>query len=458
MSTTTNAPASPAASSAPLKAYEQMDSRPLTGHQKSIISLVILGNVSEFFDMFLIGFVVSLLTTAWKLTGFEAGVILACSGLGTVIGSILWGRLADKFGRKHAFQWCVICFVTFTVLSVFLPDRAWALLAFLRIGVGVGVGGLNITSIPYVQEFVPSKNRGMLSGLASVFIPLGLLLGSVSQSIVGDNWRILIAIGALPVLLLIWLHYVPESPRFYQTKGQDDKAREALAWAMELPLDQVGELPDVEVEKKVGYKELFSKHMRPLVIITIGSFCFMMGSFAIQSWGQTLLKDAFHFTPQMVAYLFMGVSVADCIGRFGSAWLADVIGRRWTMFIFGIVGALGCFYAAFFHSSGWAFYIAVLIIMTFADGAFGILNAFGGEQFPNDVRSTGLGLGYGLGAIAKVIGPALMGVLVGGSFVAQHIDISVITKAFSFFGICLVIGAITYLFAQETRGKDLESL
>lgn len=111
-----------------------------------------------------------------------------------------------------------------------------------------------------------------------------------------------------------------------------------------------------------------------------------------------------------------------------------------------------------FHSSGWQFYVAVLIIMTFADGVFGILNAFGGEQFPNDVRSTGLGLGYGIGAIAKIVGPIVMGVLVGGSYVATNINIAVITKAFMFFGICLVIGAVTYLFAQETKGKDLESL
>ncbi|PJM75057.1 MFS transporter [Bifidobacterium simiarum] len=450
--------ANDAAQARSLTAYEQIDSRPLSGHQKSIIGLVIAGNISEFFDMFLVGFVVSLLTSAWQLTGMEAGVILACSGLGTVIGSIMWGRLADRFGRKHAFQWCVICFVVFTILSVFLPDRAWVLLALLRVGVGIGVGGLNITSIPYVQEFVPTKHRGMLSGLASVFIPLGLLLGSVAQSAIGEHWRILLALGAVPVLLLIWLHAVPESPRFYQTKGQDDKAREALAWAMEIPVDQVGALPVVERQQKVSYSVLFSRHLKSLLIVSIGSFCFIMGSFAIQSWGQTLMKDAFGFSTQMVAYLFMGVSVADCIGRFGSAWLADVIGRRWTMFIFGIIGAAGCFYAAFFHDSGWQFYIAVLVIMTFADGVFGILNAFGGEQFPNDVRSTGLGLGYGIGATAKIIGPAFMGMLVGGDFVSQNIDITVITTAFTFFGVCLIIGAITYLFAQETKGKDLESL
>ncbi len=152
--------------------------------------------------MFLIGFAVSSLLKdpAWHLKGFEAGWILAMSGLGTVIGAIAWGRLADRIGRKAAFSWCVLLFTVFTLASVFTPNDGWIVLAILRIFVGIGVGGLNITSIPYVQEFVPAKQRGLLSGLASVFIPLGLFLGSVAQMIVGSNWRLLIALGAHPDL------------------------------------------------------------------------------------------------------------------------------------------------------------------------------------------------------------------------------------------------------------------
>ena len=140
-------------------ALDLIDSRPLARNQKNLVALAIIGNISEFFDIFLIGFVVSVLTKPWNLTGTEAGVILACSGLGTVIGAIMWGRLADKIGRRSSFFWCVLMFVAFTVLSVFTPDHGWVMLAILRIGVGIGVGGLNITSIPYVQEFVPAKRR-----------------------------------------------------------------------------------------------------------------------------------------------------------------------------------------------------------------------------------------------------------------------------------------------------------
>ena len=68
-------------STVPVTALQQIDSRPLTGHQKSLIGLAITGNIAEFFDIFLIGFVVSLLVKPWKLTGVESGIILAFSGI-----------------------------------------------------------------------------------------------------------------------------------------------------------------------------------------------------------------------------------------------------------------------------------------------------------------------------------------------------------------------------------------
>lgn len=444
-----------------LTALEQIDSRPLTKNQKNLISLAIVGNISEFFDMFLIGFAVNSLLKdpSWNLKGDEAGTILAMSGLGTVIGAILWGRLADKIGRKASFTWCVVLFTVFTFASVFTPNNGWILLAILRVLVGMGVGGLNITSIPYVQEFVPAKQRGLLSGLASVFIPLGLFLGSVASKVIGDNWRLLIAIGALPIFLLFWLRMVPESPRFLQAQGRTDEARKALAWALEMPVEELGELPAQTAATSASYSLIFKKYLKPLVIITIGSFSFILGASVIQSWGQSILGSGYKFDTNTVANLFMLVSLGDLLGRLASAWLADRIGRRWTMFGFGLVGAVGLAIAAFSTqlgtggNAGWIFFVGILVAMTFGDGAFGILNAFGAEQFPNEARSTGLGLGYGIGATAKIFGPALLGAMFGAK-----VTLSSIPPAFAFFAVLLVIGGITYLFATETKGRSLDSI
>jgi len=449
-------------STAGMTALQQIDSRPLTRNQKSLISLAVVGNISEFFDMFIIGFAVNALLKDpnWHLRGDEAGIILAMSGLGTVIGAIAWGRLADKIGRRASFTWCVVLFTVFTLASVFTPNDGWILLAVLRILVGMGVGGLNITSIPYVQEFVPAKQRGLLAGLTAVFIPLGLFLGSMASIATGTNWRLLIALGAIPILLLIWLRFVPESPRFLQSKGRTDEARKALAWALEMPADQVGALPEVTTVQSASYSLIFSKYMKSLVIVALGSFCFIFGSSVIQSWGQSILGNAYKFDTAMVGYLFMVVSLGDLLGRLSSAWLADRIGRKRVMLTYGLIGAVGLLIAAgstmlagSSSNAGWIFFIGVLIAMTFGDGAFGVLNPFGAEQFPNEARATGLGLGYGIGATAKIFGPALLGIMFG-SKVTQ----AMIPPAFLFFAILLVLGGITYQFAKETKGKSLESI
>ena len=166
----------------------------------------------------------------------------------------------------------------------------------------------------------------------------------------------------------------------------------------------------------------------------------------------------------MIGALFMVVSLGDLLGRLSSAWLADRIGRRWTMFGYGLVGALGLLLAAAsamivsaaqwdVSTAGWIFFVGIFIAMTFGDGAFGILNAFGAEQFPNEARSTGLGLGYGIGATAKVFGPALL-----GSFFGAKVTLDSIPPAFTLFAVLLVVGGIAYLFAKETKGVSLDSI
>ena len=131
------------------------------------------------------------------------------------------------------------------------------------------------------------------------------------------------------------------------------------------------------------------------------------------------------------------------------------------MFLYGLLGAAGSLVVAFsahLQASWVIFFIGILMTMGFGDGAFGILNAFGGEQFPNDVRSTGLGLGYGIGSSAKIFGPALMGAMIGGDAVQQNVTLDAVFPAFVLFAVLLLLGGIIYLFAKETKGVALEEI
>ena len=107
-------------------AFAQIDAAALTGRQRSLILLAVLANTAEFFDMFLIGFIVSDLTKPWGLTFWQSALVLLASGVGTMIGAILWGRVSDVFGRRRTLVATVLIFTVFTGLSVLTPDGGWA--------------------------------------------------------------------------------------------------------------------------------------------------------------------------------------------------------------------------------------------------------------------------------------------------------------------------------------------
>src|SRR5262245_22120346 len=248
--------------------FEILDRRTsLTGNQIKILTAAIIGDALEFFDYFLIGFVLAFLIGPWKLTFGQSAVVLMSSGIGAIIGAYVWGWLADRFGRRLVFIGTVLNFSLATGLLYFTPDNGWIYLTILRFFVGTGVGGLYSVDLPLVQEFMPSSKRGFIGGLVTCVIPLGVGLGAVLGAFMGsDHWRLLFAIGVLPALLVLLVRiWVPESPRWLCRQGRYEEARKSLAWALQvephtLPLPR----PDEYKVVKTNWFDLF-KYPRSLL-------------------------------------------------------------------------------------------------------------------------------------------------------------------------------------------------
>ena len=114
----------------------------------------------EFFDFFLMGFVLAFIVGPWHLTFGKSAVILLSAGIGAIFGAVFYGRLADAIGRRKVFMATVVNFSVATGILALTPDGAWLFLAFFRFLVGFGVGGLYCVDLPLVQEFVPASKRG----------------------------------------------------------------------------------------------------------------------------------------------------------------------------------------------------------------------------------------------------------------------------------------------------------
>ncbi|SFS11322.1 MFS transporter, putative metabolite:H+ symporter [Agrococcus baldri] len=457
----------PALSTAGSTSIPAIEQRPLTKRQRALVGAAVVSNTVEFFDFFIVGFILSIIAEPWGLTFGESAIILLAAGLGTTLGALFWGRVADRIGRKPTFLWTVVTFSVATGLCAAVPEGAWLLLALLRVVVGFGVGGLPVVDIPLISEFVPTKIRARLAGLTVVFIPVGLFMGAQASALWGETlgWRGLLLLGLIPVLLVFPIRMiVRESPRWLIQQGRMEEARANVAWYRNMdPADVQMPPADAFRDERAGFGEVWRNHRRALIIATLGSFCFITASASVQAWGPTLLTQLLAITPAQAAQMFVLVSLASLIGRLFSSTMADIIGRKPIMILSALIGG------AFVVTSALAgdtlvfgaslFYLGVLGAFLFGDGAFGVINTYTSEMFPSNVRATGLGMAYGLGALGKVFGPLLLALVSGSSnLITPAATQAAVAPAFLIMAGLLVLGAVIYAMAPETKGKSIEDL
>ena len=164
----------------------------LTLNQWKIISAAIIGDMLDFFDFFLIGYVLAFIVGAWKLTFLESGTILLAAGVGAIPGAFFWGWMADRIGRRKVFIATALNFSLATGIMALTPDQyGWIFLSVCRFVVGIGVAGLIAVDLPLVQEFVPSSKRGWVGGIVTSTISIGGALGATCGAYLGPviGWR-----------------------------------------------------------------------------------------------------------------------------------------------------------------------------------------------------------------------------------------------------------------------------
>src|SRR5260370_9115126 len=141
-----------------LQQFEQQKS--LTTNQWKIFAAATIGGMLDFFDFFLSGFVLAFILNGWNLAYGQSGAILLSSGIAAPLGSLFWGWMADKIGRRKVMILTVLNFSIPTGLMALTPDNGWLFLSGCRFFVGLGVTGLYTVGWLLVQELVPAAKRG----------------------------------------------------------------------------------------------------------------------------------------------------------------------------------------------------------------------------------------------------------------------------------------------------------
>jgi putative MFS transporter len=448
--------------------FEMLDRRrSLTGNQIKIVFAAIIGDALEFFDYFLIGFVLAFLIGPWKLTFGQSATVLMSSGIGAIIGAYVWGWLADRIGRRKVFIGTVLNFSAATGLLYFTPDNGWIYLSIMRFFVGVGVGGLYCVDLPLVQEFMPSSKRGWVGGLVTCVIPLGTGLGALLGASIGSGeWRMLFAIGVLPALLVLLVRlWVPESPRWLCRQGRYKEARESLAWALQmassaLPLPTAADAGPII---KSNWLDLF-KYPRSLLVSWLGNAGAQTGVYGITLWAPSLFVVLLKVSPQEAAKMMLLLTIFGFVGRVCFAFFSELIGRRNAGGLLGFGAGILIIVAGYNYNSMVlgvsAFWLILAVAYFFADGGFAIVGPYAAEVWPSHLRTSGMGSAYGFGGIGKIIGPVGLALIVGsGNYLKPDVPLPEIPLAFLYLGCWfLMTGAVYYFFGLETRGKSIEQI
>ena len=442
----------------------------LTANQWKIIATANLGDMLDFFDFFLIGYVLAFIVKGWHLTYGQSALILLASGLGAVPGAFFWGWMADQIGRRKVFILTALNVAIATGIMAFTPGQdgwvpGWIFLTVFRFFVGVGNAGLIAVDIPLVQEFVPSYKRGWVSGLTTTLLPAGNLLGAVSGAFLAPaiGWRGLFLVGLVPAVLVLMIRYwVPESPRWLMRVGRIEEARKSLAWALQVDHREIV-LPSAPTEvEQTSWRELFG-YPRSVVASCLVALS-QTGGVGILLWITTLFVMVLKVTPAYASYLMIYVSILGIIGRLVASWMSDALGRRASGFLIGIGGAVTMAFAGYLHDVyiGGASVFLVLIMAQrfFGDASYAIIGPYLAEVWPNRLRGSGMGFSYGVGNLGKILGPLGLALIIGSSnYVSPKATLDAIFPALLYLAFWYGQAALVFWFiAVETKGRSIEEM
>ncbi|HEX3990484.1 MAG TPA: MFS transporter [Acetobacteraceae bacterium] len=437
----------------------------LTMNQWKIAIAATLGDMLDFFDFFLIGFVLAFIVKDWHLTYGQSGLILLASGISAPFGSLFYGWLADKIGRRKVMILTVLNFSLATGAMALTPQGGWIFLVICRFIVGLGVTGLYSVDITLVQEFVPTRKRGWLTGLTTTMLPAGVLLGALLGAYTTPfiGWRGLFAIGLLPALLTLYIRaWVPESPYWLMRMGRPEEARRSVAWALQIDPETIPLPALVPTIEHTRWTEVF-KYPRSLIAGCLTGLT-QTGGVALGLWMVTLFVMVLKISPAEASGLVIWVSLSAIAGRFFCSWISDAMGRRASGVLSCLVAATFMSLAGYMHNifiGGMSMFFVMIVAQNFfGSGNYSIVGPYMGELWPARLRGSGMGLVYGVGNLGKFIGPAGLALIAGSSnFVKPQATLDALIPAFNYFAFWYVLGAAAFWFVGfETGNRSIAEI
>jgi len=342
----------------------------LNRDQRSAFIASLLGWALDAFDFFLMVFVVRAIAADFHAQVVDAAFAITLTLAFRPLGALVFGWLAEQYGRRPILMIDVLLFSFFELATAFAPSLVIFLI--LRALFGFAMGGEWGLGASLVMESIPAQSRGTVSGILQQGYPLGYLLASIVYGLFFDQigWRGMFIIGVAPALLVFFICFsVKESPVWEQNRHRTKQ-------------------PDLLAA--------FGRHWKSFLYVILLMTAFNFCSHGTQDLYPTFLQEQHHMPTHTVSAISIVMNIGAIIGGITVGFYSQRIGRRRAIIIAALL-VLPIIPVWAFSTTPLVLGIGAFLIQLAVQGAWGVIPAHLNELSPDELRGTFPGFAYQLG-------------------------------------------------------------
>lgn len=387
-----------------------------------------LGWMLDSFDVMLYALVLAALMLELNMGKDVAGLLGSVTLVASAAGGMLFGVVADRWGRTRALMASILIYSIFTG-ACGLAQNVWQL-AIFRVLLGLGMGGEWASGAALVSETWPAEHRGKALGFMQSSWAIGYAAAAMVTWLVMPiwGWRAVFFVGVLPALFTIWVRREVREPKIWQ------ESRTAVVTAT-----------------TARFSDIFKGSMGPLTLAVT-----MMNAFTMFAWwGFNLWIPAYLSLPvseggvglstSVMSGLVIAMQVGMWFGYVTFGFISDLLGRKRTYLIYLTTAAVLVFLYGSTRNP-----VALLVlgpfVAFFGTGYFSGFGAVTAEIYPTRIRATAQGFTYNIGRIASAVAPFAVGSLA---------DTRGFGAALSVASVAFLLAAVTWIWIPETKGREL---
>ncbi|MFJ3525345.1 MFS transporter [Pseudomonas sp. NPDC090203] len=399
------------------------------------------------YDLVIYGSVVPQLMEQWSLPAVHAGWMGSAALFGGIFGALTFGPLADRFGRRPVIL-LAFALSSLTALGNAFAWDAWSF-AILRFITGIGLGGTIPNIVALINDMAPISRRNIMTTVMLGCYSLGALLSALVAMWVLPRfgWQYTFILAGAPLLTLPWMYrHLPESLPFLVACNRN--AATALLCRIR---------PTVDVEKLRWPNQQAQRVAAPVsglftqgraiktLALWVGFGMCMLMVYGLNTWLPKIMVAGGY--PLVSGLMFLvTLNLGSIVGALSSGWLADRWGCKPTLMVFlALAVASLCVLGI---KPGFLLLNLMLLLAGAATvGSLAVIHAFAAQQYPTDIRSTGISWCSAIGRFGGVAGPAL-----GGLMLSMNLTLQLN------FILCSVPGIIALLVVAIVTRHKIEAL